>query len=50
MGIGAVYGYKGSNGRAMDMWEEGASQLVCSYAVTLRSPQIECRDLHNRSI
>jgi len=23
MAIGAVYGYKGANGRAMDMWEEG---------------------------
>ena len=24
MAIGAVYGYKGANGRAMDMWEEGS--------------------------
>jgi hypothetical protein len=25
MAIGAVYGYKGANGRAMDMWEAGKS-------------------------
>lgn len=27
MAIGAVQGYKGSNGRAMDMWEEGISEV-----------------------
>ena len=27
MAIGAIHGYKGSNGRAMDMWEEGRVSL-----------------------
>jgi nicotinate phosphoribosyltransferase len=28
MAIGATYGYKGANGRAMDMWEEGKFSLL----------------------
>lgn len=34
MAIGATYGYKGSNGRAMDMWEEG--ECLCSRVLLLK--------------
>ena len=33
MAIGALYGYKGSNGRAMDMWEQGEQTSVLSFWV-----------------
>jgi nicotinate phosphoribosyltransferase len=25
MAVGATYGYKGANGRAMDLWEQGTA-------------------------
>jgi nicotinate phosphoribosyltransferase len=32
MAIGAMYGYKGANGRAMDMWEEGILWSIPHFA------------------
>jgi nicotinate phosphoribosyltransferase len=34
MAVGATYGYKGVNSKAMDLWEEGKLQLISSRATS----------------
>jgi hypothetical protein len=39
MAIGAIHGYKGANGRAMDMWEQGELIVPTSHLLHPSSRQ-----------
>lgn len=43
MAVGATYGYKGVNGKAMDLWEEGKHFLHMSEGESELTPSLSSR-------